>query len=282
MENKHGEFKKDTFTEYLGKKDHISSSDLKNFLKSPKYYYYSKYEKEEKSDERHFAIGSALHELIMEAHLFKQNYIVTPKFDRRTTAGKEAYVRFVDEAKGKTIIMEDEAEMITKMAESASRNKTFMTFLNESYRELSFYTTDETTGLKLKMRPDIMPVNMSTIVDIKSCVDSSPIHFKRDVYNYGYSLSAAFYTHFIGRENYVFAAIEKQQPYQTTLYSLSDDMINYGAEQFRTGLDLLKWSYDNNYWCDHNEFEILKECHQLGNLDSFLTTIDKSEKITIL
>ena len=156
-----------------------------------------------------------------------------------------------------------------------------MSFLNDSYRELSFYTTDEKTGLKLKMRPDIMPVNMSTIVDIKSCVDCSPLHFKRDVYSYGYSLSAAFYTTFIGRENYVFAAIEKQPPYQTTLYSLSDDMINYGCEQFRIGLDLLKWSYDNNYWCDHNEFEILKECYQLGNLDSFLQTIDKSEKITI-
>ena len=34
---------KDSFSEYLGKKDHISASDIKNFMKSPKYYFYKKY-----------------------------------------------------------------------------------------------------------------------------------------------------------------------------------------------------------------------------------------------
>lgn len=282
MEKSKGEYVKDTFAEYLGKKDHISSSDIKNFLKSPKYYYWNKYEKTEKENERHFAIGSALHELILEPHLFKSNYLIMPKVDRRTKEGKSEYNAFVEQSVGRTIIMQDEAEMITKMAESASKNTTFMKFLENSYRELSFYTMDEKTGLKVKLRPDIMPTNMSTIVDIKSCIDSSPFKFKRDVFSYGYGISAAYYTQFIGRDNYVFCAIEKEQPHQTALYSLSDEMINYGSEQYRIALDLLKWSYDNNYWCEHNEFEILKECYQLGNLNQFMEVVGISEKITIL
>lgn len=282
MEKVNGEYVKDTFAQYLGKKDHISSSDVKNFLKSPKYYYWNKYVKTEKEDERHFAIGSALHELILEPHLFKSNYLVMPKVDRRTSEGKKEYADFLLQSQGKTIIMQDEAEMIAKMAQSASNNATFMKFLEDSYRELSFYSIDEKTGLKVKLRPDIMPTKMSTIVDIKSCLDSSPFKFKRDVFSYGYGISAAFYTNFIGRDNYVFCAIEKQEPYQTALYSLSDEMINYGSEQYRTALDLIKWSYDNNYWCEHNEFEILKECHQLGNLEQFKEIVDVSEKITIL
>ena len=36
------EYVKDTFEEYLGKKDYISASDIKNFLKSPKYYFNNK------------------------------------------------------------------------------------------------------------------------------------------------------------------------------------------------------------------------------------------------
>ncbi len=273
---------KDTFSEYLGKKDHISASDIKNFMKSPKYYYWNKYLKKEKDDGRHFAIGSALHELIMEPHLFTTNYIIAPKVDRRTKQGKIDFENFEIVAEGKTILMEDEMEIVTEMAKNATENKTFMALLENSHRELSAYLVDKKTGLKLKMRPDIMCQSKSTIVDIKSCLDSSPRQFKGNVYSYGYSTSAAFYSDFLNRENYIFAAIEKSQPYQTSLYALSDEMMEYGRKQYKVGLDLLKWSYDNNYWCDHNEFEILKECWELENVEEFFEINEQSTKITIL
>jgi exodeoxyribonuclease VIII len=273
---------KDTFAEYLGKKDHISASDIKNFLKSPKYYYWNKYLKTEKDEGRHFAIGSAIHELILEPQLFLSNYIVMPKVDRRTKDGKLQYEQFMIEAQGKTMLDTEEMIMITEMVKNATDNKTFMALLENSHRELSAYLVDEKTGLKLKVRPDILPQTKSTIIDIKSCLDSSPKKFKGDVYSYGYSLSAAYYCDLLKRENYVFAAIEKSQPYQTSLYALSDEMMEYGRQQYRLGLDLLKWSYDNNFWCDHNEFEILKECRELENLEQFFEINESSTKITIL
>ena len=85
------DYVKDTFAEYLGKKDRISASDLKNFLKSPRRYFYEKNKKSDDSIERHFAVGSATHEYIMEPELFSQNYAVSKKFDRRTKAGKQEY-----------------------------------------------------------------------------------------------------------------------------------------------------------------------------------------------
>jgi exodeoxyribonuclease VIII len=276
------QYVKDTFPEYLGKKDHISASDIKNFLKSPKYYYWNKYLKTEKEDGRHFAIGSAIHELILEPQLFLSNYIVMPKVDRRTKDGKLQYEQFMFEAQGKTMLDTEEMIMITEMVKNATDNKTFMALLENSHRELSAYLVDEKTGLKLKVRPDILPQTKSTIIDIKSCLDSSPKKFKGDVYSYGYSLSASYYCDLLKRENYVFAAIEKSQPYQTSLYALSDEMMEYGRQQYRMGLDLLKWSYDNNYWCDHNEFEILKECRELENLEQFFEINESSTKITIL
>ncbi len=273
---------KDSFEEYLGKKDHISSSDIKNFLKSPKYYYWNKYEKVEKTDGRHFAIGSALHELVLEPHLFKSNYIVIPKFDRRTKEGKANYETWVEMANGKTLLNDEEMTMIVQMAENAIKNPTFMALLENSNREVSCYTEDELTGLKLKVRPDIMPTNKSTLVDIKTCLDSSPRKFKGDVYSYGYSISAAFYMDILNRENYLFAAFEKQEPYQVSLYALNDEMIEFGREQYKMALDLLKWSYDNKYWCNYNEMEILKECYQLGNIDNFMDLKETSSIITIL
>jgi hypothetical protein len=282
MNNQPIEYIKDTFEEYLGKKDYVSASDLKNFLHSPKYYYYEKYQKEQKESKKHFHIGSALHELILEPELFESNFAVSPKFDRRTKDGKAGYDLFELQNEGKTIINEDDMDMIRKMAESSLSNETFVELIKDSYREVSCYTTDEKTGLKLRLRPDAMAVNKSTITDIKSCIDSSIKKFKSDVYNYGYSISASYYCDFLNRENYVFGAIEKDAPHQLSLFILSDEMIQYGREQYRMGLDLLKWSLDNDFWCDYSQFEILKECYQLNNLDQFFDIISKSDSITIL
>lgn len=276
------EYVKDTFEEYLSKKDHVSASDLKNFLKSPKYYYYEKFEKTEKISESHFRIGSALHEIILEPQYFQSNYAVSPKFDRRTKDGKAGYDLFELENEGKTIINEVDMEMIRQMSLTSMENKTFVELIKDSYREVSCYTIDEVTGLKVRLRPDSLAVSKSTITDIKSCLDSSLNKFKKDIYSYGYSLSAAYYCDFLDRENYVFAAIEKQAPYQMSLFLLSDEIMAFGRKQYRMGLDLLKWSQVNNFWCDYNEFEILKECYELGNLDTFFDTLSKSELISII
>ena len=127
---------KDTFEEYLSKKDHISASDIKNFLHSPRYYFYKAFEEikePNKTTERHFPIGSALHELVLEQELFKTNYIVAPKFDMRTTAGKQGYAEFLATSNGKTILFMDEYEMVIKMGVSASKNETFLETIDRSH-----------------------------------------------------------------------------------------------------------------------------------------------------
>ena len=59
-------------------------------------------------------------------------------------------------------------------------------------------------------------------------------------------------------------------------------MMDYGRYQYRMALDLLKWSLNNDFWCDYVEFEILKECYLLGSIDDFFDTLKKSELIQIL
>lgn len=276
------EYVKHSFKEYLSKSDYVSASDIKSYLQSPKKYYYDKYEKTEQKEERYNYIGSAIHEMVLEPHEFFNNFAICPKFDRRTKEGKANFESFYAENRGKTVVFEDEMEIVRKIAESAMKNDTLTELLKDSYKELSCYTVDEKTGLKLKMRPDAFPKTKNTIVDLKSCLDSSPKAFKSNVYSFGYSISAAYYLDFLNRENYVFVALEKQEPYQVALYVLNDEMIEYGRQQYRMGLDLIKWSLDNNYYPSHNEFEVLKESYMLGNLENYFEDIKKSELITIL
>jgi exodeoxyribonuclease VIII len=277
------EYVKDTFQEYLNNKTHISASDIKNFLISPAYYFYKKF-LEPKSDEehKHFIIGTALHELILEPEMFKSNYIISPKYDLRTKEGKKDALEFKEKNFDKVLLNADDYEMIVNMATVAGENKTFVELLKDSYRELSCYTIDDKTKLDLRLRPDCFSLNKCTIVDIKTCQSSSYKSFKSDIYKFQYSISSAFYCDFLGRENYVFCAIEKTKPYQTALYMISDDMLQYGREQYRLALDLMRWCIDNFYYPSYNEFEILKECYDLNNLDSFFDLCQKSEKITII
>lgn len=279
------EYVADSFETYLGKTEHISASDIKNFLKSPRYFYYKKYEEikeTNKTTERHFPIGSAVHEIILQPEYFNLNYIVAPKFDMRTKIGKQGYSDFLETSQGKTILFQDEYEMALNMGLSGSKNETFVELIKDSHREVSCYTVDFKTSLNIRLRPDSFPKNTSTIVDIKTCVDSSPSKFGYDTKKYSYNISASFYMDFLKRENYVFCAIAKSAPYETALYVLNDDSVEYGRTQYRMALDLIKWSMDNNYWCSHNEFEILKECYELDSLKDFFETSKNSEKITIL
>lgn len=276
------EFVKDTFADYLGKKDHVAASDIKTFLHSPRKYYYEKFECTEKQEQRHFSIGSGLHELILEPEMFDLNYIVFPKVDGRTKEGKQQMIEFTEKSEGKTILFDNEMEMIRQMADNALKNHTLLEIMKESYREISCYTVDEVTELKVRMRPDIMSSTKSTIVDLKSCVDSSPQKFKNDCYKYSYSLSGAYYSDFIGRENYIFAAAEKTAPYQVALYVLNDEMMEYGRNQYRMGLDLIKFCQDHNFYPSYNEFEIMKDCYELGSLEDYFTTLENSQLITLL
>lgn len=276
------EYVNDSFEVYLGKKDHVSASDIKNFLNSPRYYQYKKHEEVKGEQADHFRLGTAIHCAILEPHLFKSDYVVSPKFDGRTTIGKQQKADFEREAVGKSIIDVVEMGIISKIAENAMKNETLMELLKDSHREISCYTIDEKTGLKIRLRPDSLSINKSTITDLKSCLNSSKKGFTKDVYNYGYIITASFYSDFLGKDNYVFAGLCKTEPYEVALYMLDDEKMEFGRSQYRMGLDLIKWCETNNFYPSYNDFEILKNSYELGDLDNYLDTLSKSEKITII
>ena len=87
---------------------------------------------------------------------------------------------------------------------------------------------------------------------------------------------------FLNRENYVFAALEKQAPYQLGHYILDDELVELGRTKYRKALDLLKWSYENNYWCDYGEFEVLQECYDIENMSIAMEMINNGNHISII
>jgi exodeoxyribonuclease VIII len=278
MKNK-VEYIKDTLESYLNKIEYVSDDDLILFLKSPRAYFFSKNNVDLNNNKLQLSIASAVNDYIVGQDLFDVNYIVSEKFDKRTKLGKEAFARFLDFANGKTILSEDEMMMIQQMSISVKMNSDFIELFDNSECEISCYTTDEITGLKIKLRPDVLSDEKNTVVDLRSCLESSPSKFECDVNEYSYSLSAAFYLDFLEKKDYVFAAVEKKPPYQTSLFLLDDSLIKEGRKEYRMALDLLNWSNSNNFWCDYIEFDMLKSIYLDGKLKNALSVIKNMNKI---
>ncbi len=271
----------DTFVEYLSDPA-ISSSDIKAFLKSPRTFYFEKYERETKEAAQHFTVGSALHCLVLTPELFDDGFFVSKKFDQRTKVGKDAAKEVAKQSAGKEILFEEDFVMIKKMADSARKNKTLMELSKNSHFEMSIYGEDEVTGIKTKIRPDVYAINRPTLIDLKTCLDSGIKKFRHDIFNFGYNITSSWYSKFSGKENYLFAAIEKQEPYQTSLFTLSSHFLNHASEQIRMALDCMLFCQTHNVWPDYSQFELMKRLYSIDMLDSYFEQVEENNNIILI
>lgn len=137
--------------------------------------------------------GDALHARLLEPDRFKAEYIVAPKFDRRTTKGKEAAEAFDAEADGKTVLTADEGKKLELMYGSCMAHPTAR-FLLESagHVEESVYWIDKETGELCKYRADKRLAEHPILVDVKSCDEIA--RFQKAIEEYGYWLQDGMYS----------------------------------------------------------------------------------------
>ena len=134
------------------KKEGISSSDLKKMMKSMASYKYYK-DHPEDNDSEAFQFGRAYHKLMLEPDDFDNEFIVSPKFDRRTKDVKAAYEAFLAQAEGKEVINEETYQKLLEM-QAALYETPFVKLLIKGEHEKSFFWVDEETGIPCKCRPD--------------------------------------------------------------------------------------------------------------------------------
>jgi len=209
---------------YHSQKDYLSSSALKTIAKKSVLHYME----QKPLNSPALTIGSAFHTYVLENHLFSSEFLIAPKINRRTKAGKEQYANLQTQATatGKQILNEEDYIMIQKMSESIYEDETCKNLLTGGEAEVSFYCEDF-IDIKVRVRPDYYMENQY-IVDLKSCQDASPRAFRYDIYKYGWHIQAAFYMDVLGVNDFYFVASEKQHPHACQAYKLSDQLINEG------------------------------------------------------
>jgi len=206
--------------------DSISASGLKTIHKKSVYHLINQQFKETPA----MALGTAVHQAILEPHDFHDIYHVIEKIDKRTKAGKEEYQKQIDLAQGKIIIEDDIHEIIKSILGDFRQNDLAQKYCKGEI-ELSHYTQYE--GIDVRVRPDVINHVSDFISDVKTCQDNSPQAFKRDVYNWGYHLQAAFYMDMCGINNFRFIACTTKYPYTVEVYTLDEKDIEFGRMAYK-------------------------------------------------
>jgi hypothetical protein len=154
----------------------ISSTSIKAVLKDPSVYWHTSYlnpEAKKSESKRHFNVGSSAHILLLEPHLVEAQISVIPQNilasngALSTKAAKE-FVEVQTDA-GRTVIKEEEWEMVCDMADALSNNAMVTRALKDGVIEQSHIWQDHETGVWLKSRPDFTPNKSDAfIVDYKT------------------------------------------------------------------------------------------------------------------
>lgn len=259
--------------EYHKNDGSLSTSRLKLMLNSPLSFRYPINSESTEAQN----LGSAIHVMLLEPNLFKEQFFVYDAmkrpFPESTFAKKENkawLLKIKTENEGKIFLTAEEKKECEDATKNILKDPIVIELLEGSgWNEASIYWTDFKRKVDLKARPDRLRANM-IIIDVKTAIDASPEGFSRAIGKYRYDIQAAMQidgveAHFKKKVPYYFyLAIEKKPPYNYGIYLLDEDTIWTGRNTYKLLLDIVNecrksdvWqSY--SYWAKNTESKTLK------------------------
>lgn len=227
----------------------ISSSGLKLIGRSPAHYAAEYIHGQRREPTPDMVLGSAAHALLDSESEFYRQFAVEPEgIDRRTNVGKAAWAAFTETANGRTVIQGDTHSQVKAMVESVLAHPKAAALFSNGVAERSVYWSDAKTRVLCKVRPDYWRADLDLIVDLKTVRDARPEPFRRQVINYGYDLSAAFYLDGTAATRFIWVAVEKTPPYAVACYLASPAFIERGRDQYQRYLDTYRECLAADLW----------------------------------
>lgn len=221
------------------KSEGISSTDIKAMCRSFAHYKHMK-DNPDTNDSPALLFGRAYHKFCLEPYDFDNEFIVSPKFDRRTKAGKEAYEQFLKDAEGKDVIDEEMMQTISDMRDALYATPFCKKLIYGEHEKSIFWERED--GLKMKCRPDSYgKLGIQYIcVDLKTTEDAETEAFMRSAIKYGYDIQASHYCEGLKAEfgddfKFVFIAQEKKPPYAVNILE-ADEMFMRSGDEVREDL----------------------------------------------
>jgi hypothetical protein len=240
----------DTYKEAEG----MNSHGLMDILRSPAHFHEHKVNKVERKETTALQFGKLLHYAVLEGEMFLERYVIMPKFDRRTKAGKEGLLEWESKLKpGAIVVPEEMVDALTKISRKVQTHPKAKNLLRGGVREQSVFWTDTETGELCKGRMDFITKH-GHIVDLKSILRADPRSFKKAIDNYDWHIQGAHYcsgaeiAKFADPKIYMFLAIEKDPPYEIAIYQAGVSVLGVGDQWRREAMKIYSQCRKKNIW----------------------------------
>ncbi len=265
----------------------ISASEVKVFANECPAHYQHRFlgEPAIRTESAAMVLGSMVHNLVLEPHVFDQRYLVQPEpgeLDLVTVPQLKAWLKDhnLNQAGNKSELierilqqdpdapvwaaMEEKRKQSKKktvkpelmeqahyMAESVLSNPQARQLLSRGDAEVSVWGKHEETGLLIKARPDWLREGIC--IDLKTCACSSPQAFGRDFVKYGYDLQQAHYTSTLTSAGieiraFAFIAVENEPPFITQVYLLNNEGIKAAFRRWEGIMKRLAECLEKDEW----------------------------------
>ena len=237
--------------------DRITSSGVKEILRSPAHYYLRYGPRAQKArPTAAMRFGTAAHMLILEGeHKFKQHVAANPGINRRTKAGKAEWHEWLQSKPGldqdMVFSIEDYDSMFFMRDAVHQHPEARRLLADDGTAEYYYQWDDPESSAPCKALADFWTPNH--IVDLKTCADGSPEGFAKAVYNFRYHVSAQFYrlgdSILSGGEvkPYFWIAAEKHTN-QVAVYTLDRAAEEAGDSCVRRALELYMHCKTTDQW----------------------------------
>lgn len=247
----------------------LSSSGAKTILEqSPAHFFWNSpmnSARPPEEDKDHFSVGKAAHDLLLLGGDWEASYHILPEgFSRAKTKQFAEEIAAADYAKskGKTLIKSADMDLVKRIADKIGANPDARNALLRGIPEMTLAWQDELTGVWLRARPDFLPqscidgADVRIVSDLKFMAAShcSPRGFSKALDNFGYFLSAAWYSEGIKQvygkypTHFMFIVIEKDEPHTVSTYWLEDQDIQRGRLMMRQAINVFAECVKRNDW----------------------------------
>lgn len=202
-------------------------------------------ERENRTDTPAFRVGRALHSLLLTPDAYELDFVTAPDCDRRTTAGKAEFAKFLEVAEGRTVLTRDESNLVEEMrggvmAHAAARS------LIEKCTATELTLRGDFMGVPAKARIDGWIEDYGTIIDIKTHGGlASPQEFSKAAWNFGYWTQFALYREMMrsaGKDvtAVVLIVVEKAPPHACMCAGLNIDCLDQATARLPELVDLYR------------------------------------------
>ena len=176
------------------KAEGVSKSEIAYLAQSASAFAWAKHAPVDTSNQDALLSGSALHCAVLEPREFASRYIVAPKFDMRTNAGKQSNAEWLDSVPAGVVSLDaDLHRKIMLMRDSVFAHPFARSLLEAcDEAELSGFFNDPVTGQRCKFRADKASRKHNIMLDLKQTADFDK--FDRAVEQLMYHLQDAWYS----------------------------------------------------------------------------------------